>query len=1039
MNAAEALLAAGPEPFNPFPGLRPFEPEEDYLFFGRERQTDALLRRLRTTRFLSILGRSGSGKSSLVRSGLIPALWGGGMSHAGSSWHVVIMRPGEDPIGNLATALSARGALMDDSYDRELTRGFFETTLHSSRLGLVECIEQARLPKGDNVLLLIDQFEEIFRYKRSRRVVGHDEATAFVKLLVSVRESALPCYVAITMRSDFVGDCMEFGKLPEIINEGIYLVPRMTRDELRMAITGPAGVGGETITPRLVSRLLNDVGDDPDQLPLLQHALMRTWSRWLADHEQGEGLDLRHYEAIGTLQGALSRHAEEAFEEFDARQQVIAEKILKALTDKGSDARGVRRPAPISEICAVANASVEETIAVLETLRKPGRSFLVPPADVPLHEGSVIDISHESLMRIWDRLSAWADEEARAGQLYLNVARAAQKNEEGVAALWRDPELQFALTWRAKENPTKEWAQRYDPAFARAMAFLDASHDERDRELHDREERRRRELRAARRLVAVLAAGSAIMLGLGAYAFVQKDRAQKETVRAELARGRAVVAQKSAEFQTQRAEQQRTRAEVEEQRAEAEQQRAESARTQAAEQSELAEHQRQMAEAQRVKAETNEREARAQKAAAVLAQQTAVSEKRSADSERQKAVTSEAEMRRLSHLDAARALALTIPQQKDGEHATAALLALEAFRLYRDNRGDLQDPALFTAMHTALERLHPAPVLRGDYASIRALALTPDGRQAFAGSEDGRIVRLDLDHGTSSTFAGLSFAVRSIAVAGGGRRIAAGSGGGELRLFDVDKPAAPRELGDGKGLVTAVAFAPDGSQLAAGKLDGTLQVWNLRDAAAAPITLAGTGGKRVTSIVFGREGLAAGLAQGGVPIWNLAHPSAPARTVCAGLDVRSIAFRPGGQAIACGGSRGQIIQQDLGTGAASPISVSGHRSSVNALSFDERGDVLASASSDGTIRLWPAGRSDAQPIVLTGHDSWVWAVAFNRDRLVSAGEDRTVRVWAATAGTLAAELCRAVSSAPHKQLTREEWSKFMPADLAYTQGCPVAQ
>ena len=345
---------------NPFPGLRPFEPDEDYLFFGRERQTDELLKRLRTTRFLSILGRSGSGKSSLVRSGLIPSLHGGAMARAGSRWRVAIMRPGEDPIGNLAAALSAPEALGGGA-DEHLTRAFFETTLRASRLGLLECVRQSHV--ADNVLVLVDQFEEIFRYKSSRRASGGDEAAAFVKLLLAARESELPVYIAITMRSDFIGDCMEFGTLPEALNEGIYLVPRMTREELRLAITGPVAVGGATIAPRLVSRLLNDVGDDPDQLPILQHALMRTWERWQFDHRRGEPLDLRHYEDIGTMHEALSRHAEEAFGELDALGQLIAEKMFKALTDKASDPRGVRRPAPVREICAVAHASLIEVDA----------------------------------------------------------------------------------------------------------------------------------------------------------------------------------------------------------------------------------------------------------------------------------------------------------------------------------------------------------------------------------------------------------------------------------------------------------------------------------------------------------------------------------------------------------------------------------------------------------------------------------------------------------------------------------------------------
>ncbi|HYN20233.1 MAG TPA: ATP-binding protein, partial [Thermoanaerobaculia bacterium] len=307
MSPAQTALAPQVERINPFPGLRTFEPDEDYLFFGREQQIDELLRRLRTTRFLSILGTSGSGKSSLVRAGLIPSLQGGAMTRAGSSWRVAILRPGEDPMGNLAAALAAPEALGREDDEEDLTRAFFETTLRASNRGLIECIREARIPARDNVLVLVDQFEEIFRFKRNRKEAGRDEALAFVKLLLeTARHPDVPCYVALTMRSDFIGNCMEFGDLPETINAGLYLVPRMTRDELRSAIAGPVAVGGGAIAPRLVSRLLNDVGDDPDQLPILQHALLRTWNRWEEDHQPGEALDLRHYEAIGTMKEALS-------------------------------------------------------------------------------------------------------------------------------------------------------------------------------------------------------------------------------------------------------------------------------------------------------------------------------------------------------------------------------------------------------------------------------------------------------------------------------------------------------------------------------------------------------------------------------------------------------------------------------------------------------------------------------------------------------------------------------------------------------------
>jgi len=1029
--------------FNPFPGLRPFEAEEDYLFFGRERQTDELLRRLRTTRFLSILGRSGSGKSSLVRSGLIPALWGGAMTAAGSRWHVVIMRPGEDPMASLAKALAERGALFDDPVDQSLTGAFFETTLRASDRGLVECVRQARLGEGSNVLVLVDQFEELFRFKRSRRIVGHDEAAAFVKLLLAARAGELPIYVAITMRSDFIGDCMEFGNLPEVINQGIYLVPRMTRDELKSAITGPVAVGGGAIAPRLVSRLLNDVGDDPDQLPILQHALMRTWDRWLGDHAAGEPVDLRQYDAIGGLQTALSRHAEEAYGELDARQQQIAEKLFKALTDKASDPRGVRRPAPLGEICAAAGATEGEVAAVVETFRKPGRSFLMPPAGVPLQSGSIIDISHESLMRIWERLSAWAEEEARSGQLYLNVARAAQRHEEGVAALWRDPELQLALSWRESMQPTAAWASRYDPGFERAMAFLDASRDERDFELREREERRRQKLRQARRLIVVLSSASLIMLALGGFALWQKERAEDEAIRAEHARQNAVVAGQTANRERDNAKKEKESAERERSRALTEQRRAEVEKDRADERSEFAAKQSQIAEDQRLKAEASAREARTQRAVAETAQQQAVREKGVAEQERQNAERSEKETRRLSHIDAARALALTIPQQKEeSQRATSAVLALEAYRLNRDNGGNLQDPDLFGAMRSALERLAPAPVIGGSSSALRALALMPDGRTAFSGAEDGTIAQVDLAQRKAASVAAAGAAVRTIAVAPEGDLVAAGTSSGSIRVWNPRTPAQVRELGDaGSGGITALAASHQ--RLAAGALDGSVRLWKLAESGSAPLTVRAPAAERVTAVAFSGDGarLAAGLARGGALVWNAAAPSAAPRPACAGLDVRSIAFSPDGKWLACGSSRGQIVQESL-DGSAPAVSLAAHRSSVNSIAYDRRGQSFASASSDGTVRLWAAGKRDAQPIDLPGNESWVWALAFHPsgDRLISAGEDRTVRIWPARAEVLAADLCRAVGATAKKELTPEEWSRYMPADQPYRRGrseeCP---
>src|SRR5437870_4293859 len=163
------------------------------------------------------------------------------------------------------------------------------------------------------------------------------------------------------MLSDFIGDCMEYPGLPDAVNHGQYLVRRMTREELRSAITGPIAVGGGAITPRLVNRLLNDVGDDQDQLPELQHALMRTWDRWERHHQPGEPIDIPSYEAVGTMRHALSQHAEEAYEEIGSdRGRQIAERMFKALTDTFSDPRGVRSPTAVRELAEICDATEAE-------------------------------------------------------------------------------------------------------------------------------------------------------------------------------------------------------------------------------------------------------------------------------------------------------------------------------------------------------------------------------------------------------------------------------------------------------------------------------------------------------------------------------------------------------------------------------------------------------------------------------------------------------------------------------------------------------
>ena len=520
--------------FNPFPGLRPFEPDEDHLFFGREKEIDDLLRRLRSARFVSVVGTSGSGKSSLVRSGLIPSLYSGFMVAAGSSWRVAMFRPGEDPIAHLAEALDQSGVLGADAGEAAgADRAMLEATLRRSSLGIVDAVRYARIPSRDNLLVVVDQFEELFRFRRSRLIENsRDEAISFVRLLLeAARQAALPIYVVLTMRSDFIGDCIEYPGLPETVNNGQYLVPRMTRDEVRLAITGPVAVGGGEIAPRLVTRLLNELGDDQDQLPVLQHALRRTWDHWENHRQPGEPIDAASYEAIGTLRHALSLHAEEAYQETrEDRGRQIAERMFKALTDTYSDPRGVRRPTSVRELADICEANEDEVIEVVEIFRRPGRSFLMPPDTVPLGPRSIIDLSHESLMRRWTRLVEWAEQDRRSSSLYMRLSQAARWHAEGTAGLLRNPELELGLRWKRDNRPTPAWGRRHDEWFDRTMAFLDRSEQEHIRERAERDHERKRKLRQARWTAAVFGA-LFLVAGVLAYVALQENRRATENLR----------------------------------------------------------------------------------------------------------------------------------------------------------------------------------------------------------------------------------------------------------------------------------------------------------------------------------------------------------------------------------------------------------------------------------------------------------------------------------------------------------------------------
>ena len=547
---------------NPFPGLRPFTQEEDYLFFGREEQTIELLQRLGNNRFVAVVGSSGSGKSSLVRCGLLSELLGGRLLEAGAAWEVAVTHPGGNPLGLLTEAL-----LDADLYDRdeENARENLLATLSRSHFGLVEAVKQSSLFQSDwegeageapaepgsrnthrpggsagalpsrktdsgtatNFLLVVDQFEEIFRFNEAGQR-QQEAANEFVSLLLeAASQKEVPIYVVLTMRSDFIGECGQFEGLAERVNQGEFLIPRLTREQYKRVIEGPIKVAGGQIAPRLLQRLLNDLGQQADQLPCLQHALMRTWNvknvvggAWRVAGEEKEQtnpiassnsatlhpprttpLDLDDYQRVGKMSQALSLHADEIYESLASdRQRELCKGIFQALTVEESNSRGIRRPQRLGRLCQILEVTTEELRPVIDAYRQSGVTFLMPSPEVELTDQTIIDISHESLMRVWTRLRQWVEEETQAAGIYHRLSESADLHEQAKAGLYRDPELGIALAWRETKRPNAAWAERYRPGFDSAMKFLEVSQQSSVAEVQAHEAARQHELEQAQQL-----------------------------------------------------------------------------------------------------------------------------------------------------------------------------------------------------------------------------------------------------------------------------------------------------------------------------------------------------------------------------------------------------------------------------------------------------------------------------------------------------------------------------------------------------------
>ena len=547
------------EYINPYVGLRPFESDESLLFYGRRQQIPELLQKLYETRFLAVVGSSGCGKSSLIRAGLIPHLKAGFLVEERDKWNIVVMKPGNRPLYHLAESINQT---VLNKFEFKENEQFYGHILASGIRAVIERLFLYFHETDANILLLVDQFEEIFRFTHHD---SYEEAADFVSIILSLcKEKDLPVYTVLTMRSDFIGDCDRFYNLPEAMNKSQYLVPRMTREQRRQAIEGPASVYDIQIPEPLVQKLLNDSSENPDQLPVLQHALMRTWDKWKTTDDQLP--DLKHYKSIGSVEEALSQHADEIFLQLSEPDQYIAEKLFKALTTQDNEGRGIRRNTPLKELCEILNSSTDNVIPIIDKFRDPSCSFLVPPLDKELQENSEVDISHESLMRVWKRLVEWVSQEADSAKRYKRIAETAVLYEKDEAVPLSGPELQIAEKWQKDNQPNESWANRYHPGFELSMKFLEISIKKRQEE-----DLKKRQFARNKNILRFVLVALLVLTGFSIFTVIQYrevEKARKEAVKAREITENALIQEeeqrKEANLQRKIAMEQKQKAELEE-------------------------------------------------------------------------------------------------------------------------------------------------------------------------------------------------------------------------------------------------------------------------------------------------------------------------------------------------------------------------------------------------------------------------------------------------------------------------------------------
>ena len=919
---------------SPFRSLQVFEPEDAWLFFGRESETHDLLARLGRAPALVVVGNSGSGKSSLVRAGLIAALRekrSGNENSPDEIWRIAVFRPSGAPFDYLAEILPSQLApelgLEEQTGFMADCRNKFPGGGDALRNAICTLTNTVAATANTHVLLVADQFEEIFTL-----TANSEERIRYIDLLLraSRLDKSLPVHLVFVLRADFYAQCLEHAELAQCLEANLYNVPRMTPARLREAIEKRLQLAAAHAEPGLIDSLLEDVGAEPGNLALLEHALGRLW-----EHGGGPGCTLTNqaYVEIGRLKGALGRHADAVYQRLgDEKQQGLARRILLELVHLGEGAQDTRRRVAKTELLGLGKAQdVEALLAHLTSSRliSTGRAG----------QETFVEISHEALIREWPALSEWLT----VNREELSLERRVQQQAEEWQRLNHDAD---ALLKGTRLAQAEDWLATHPNAPTQLRHFLHASVAARAEAAHKVRESQEREL-ARQKATAVrlrwfsgaLAAMLLVVMGATWFAYHQQV----------LLESRALAAH-SGELL-------------------------------------LRDHGGALNLAIRSWHTARTEEARIAVAKAlpdpliILKHEGPVVDVNfSPDGQRIVSASYDHTARIWNAADGR--LLITLQGHTDKVNSAAfspngQLIVTSSddktARVWNGADGRL----LFT--------------LQGHSDRLTQATFAPDGRRILTTSHDhtARVWNV-ADGRLLATLQGHTNTVGGAALSPDGQRIVTSGWDHTARVWNSADGSLLRTLPHASEIIQAV-FSPDNQRIFTASMDKVVRVWNSVDGRLL-FTLQHDG--PVLGVLLSSDGrrILTGSADHTARIWNSVNGRLLFRMQHEG-PLSTIEFSRDNRLIVTASLDHTARVWDATDGRLLAV-LQGHADAVNQASFSPDSRRIATGSGDGTVRIWNLA-SGLTLAVLRGHTGWVNVTAFSGDgqRVVTAGYDHAARLW----------------------------------------------